>query len=98
MRFTVWHNILGILLFLFGSYNSLAQEATFIPNEGQWSGQFDYKTNLSNGASFFDKGGFYTLLIPGDGHHHNHDHHGHGDLTPEVLEQDIERGRLLSIN
>ncbi|MEZ9256023.1 hypothetical protein AB4125_00365 [Vibrio splendidus] len=30
--------------------------------------------------------------------HHNHDHHGHGDLTPEVLEQDIERGRLLSIN
>ncbi|MEZ9698723.1 hypothetical protein AB4455_25315 [Vibrio sp. 10N.261.46.E12] len=39
-------------------------------------------------------------------HDHSHDHHGHshghhhdqGTLSPDVLEQDIERGRLLSIN
>ncbi|MEZ9912950.1 hypothetical protein AB4346_09045 [Vibrio breoganii] len=31
-------------------------------------------------------------------HDHDHNHDGHGVLSAEVIQQDIERGRLLSIN
>lgn len=31
-------------------------------------------------------------------HGHHHDHHGHEELDPEVAAQDLERGKLLSIN
>ncbi|WP_261817000.1 hypothetical protein [Vibrio gallicus] len=34
----------------------------------------------------------------GHDHGHSHGHEGHGVLSPEVIEQDIERGRLLSIH
>ncbi|WP_417589798.1 PKD domain-containing protein [Owenweeksia hongkongensis] len=82
MNIKACHSVL-ILFFLFlGSCPLIGQEATFIPNKGQWEGDFEYKTSLSSGAAFFDKNGFYTLLIPGEGHHH-HSHEGSGKPVAE---------------
>lgn len=78
MNFKACHSILLLLFLSLGSGSLFGQEATFIPNEGQWEGDFDYKTKLSSGAAFFDETGFYTLLISGEGHdHHSHDLNDH---------------------
>lgn len=82
MNIKVSHTIFLMLSFCFGFYSVSAQDATFIPNNGQWAGEFDYKTNLSSGAVFFDKSGFYSLVAPGEGHHlHSLNNH---KSTPEA--------------
>lgn len=61
-------------------------QALFVPNQGQWEGDFLFKTELSNGAIFFEEGGFTNLLFePGyfDSHGHGHDEHdAHHDEEP----------------
>lgn len=60
-----------LLLLVAFSSTALGQEATFIPNQGQWVGDFEYKTDLSNGALFFTKKGWQVVLLHSeDGHHH----------------------------
>lgn len=78
MNIKVSHTIFSIVVLCFRCFSLLAQEATFIPNQGQWPGTFDYKTNLSSGAIFFDKGGFYALLASDEGHHFHNEEHNHG--------------------
>ncbi len=63
------HSIYLATFLWLGSVGLFAQSATFIPNQGQWQGTFDYKTKLSNGAVFFDRSGFYSLLVSGPGNH-----------------------------
>ncbi|NDD35798.1 MAG: hypothetical protein EBZ26_05790, partial [Flavobacteriia bacterium] len=38
------------------------QEAIFVPNEGQWDGEFQYKLSLKYGAIFFEKGSLQIVL------------------------------------
>ncbi len=51
-------------------------QATFIPNQGQWQGDFLYKTDLTSGAIFFEEDGYTTLLndpeISRNRHNHSH--------------------------
>ena len=38
------------------------QEAIFVPNQGQWEGEFQYKLPLKYGALFFEKGAVQMVL------------------------------------
>ncbi|MGB1090148.1 MAG: hypothetical protein ACPGYN_05310, partial [Schleiferiaceae bacterium] len=38
------------------------QEAIFVPNEGQWDGEFQYKLPLKYGALFFEPGSVQMVL------------------------------------
>lgn len=61
---------------------AISQEATFIPNQGQWPGDFEYKTDLSNGALFFTAQGWQAVLIHSE---HGH-HHGQGSQLTQSSE------------
>lgn len=77
------HSILLALIALMSIPMSLlGQDATFIPNKGQWEGDFEYKTALSNGALFFDNTGWYALLINGEDYH-SHDKVDHTSDKPK---------------
>ncbi len=70
--------LLGLLIAAFGVW---AQPA-FIPNQGQWDGEFLYKTDLVSGALFFESHGYTAFLTDPEAveHRHNHgdeDHHHH---------------------
>ncbi len=57
-------------------------QATFIPNQGQWDGDFLFKTELITGAIFFEETGYTTLLsdpeaIESRHQHGEDDHHEH---------------------
>ncbi len=57
-------------------------QAAFIPNQGQWDGDFLYKTELTTGAIFFEERGYTTLLsdpeaIESRHHHGEEEHHEH---------------------
>lgn len=61
----------GLLLCLTVVNFAIGQEATFIPNQGQWEGDFEYKTDMGNGALFFTKKGWQAVLIKSEqGHSH----------------------------
>ena len=75
-----------LLLFftLVAVHGLMAQQAqtsaTFVPNRGQWQGDFDYRLETSKGAFFFEKSG-YTAAFVNLPHHHSHDDHSkHPDL------------------
>ena len=73
MKPTRNHILWGLLLM--GPW--LWGQAIFVANQGQWSGDFQTKVELSNGAIFLDSKGYIAsfLSIP---HDHNHDHsHSH---------------------
>lgn len=62
-----------------------------------WDEQFC--SNLTE--SFLDHDKLAAKAHNHDHHDHSHDHghhHGHQELDPEIAAQDLERGRLLSIN
>lgn len=64
----------SVLLLLITAGSALGQ-AQFIPNQGQWRGDFAYRADLSNGALFFQDQGFTVLLrepAEESGHHHGH--------------------------
>jgi len=73
--------ILFLSLFLSLNLESYAHsESTYIPNEGQWEGDFEYKSNFGNLTLFAQNSGFtfvYSEDIP-------HDHEG-TDHTGEVI-------------
>lgn len=65
------------LAFLLPAEQALGQVA-FVPNEGQWPGDFAYKADLRGGALFFEKTGFTVLLrepaAASESGAHNHPH------------------------
>lgn len=73
-RFLRMRNIVLFLFIVFFSFHSFASKphdtlsvstAQFIPNLGQWNGNFLYKTPLSAGAVFYDSLGFvFSFLDP----------------------------------
>ncbi len=57
-------------------------QAQFIPNMGQWEGDFVFKCNLNQGALFFEKTGYTAYLLESNPESHDHDHsehHHHGE-------------------
>ena len=50
------------------------QEALFVPNEGQWSGNFSHKMPLKYGGLFFEKDAVQIVLRDA---RHLEDLHGH---------------------
>lgn len=65
-----------LILGIAGGSNLQAQ-ALFVPNQGQWEGDFSAKLELKQGAVFFRSSGYKFLLFndpEGDAHHHGHDH------------------------
>lgn len=69
-----------------------AQDAVFVPNQGQWKGDFDYKLNTTAGAMFFDEKGWYCMLLPERDHHHSADDH------PEVHLNEAANIRMTWVN
>ncbi len=65
-----------LLLVVHSLVLSVWGQATFIPNQGQWQGDFLYKTDLTSGAIFFEEDGYTTLLndpeISRNRHNHSH--------------------------
>ena len=58
MKRRLFFGIIGLLL----SFTAGAQEAVFVPNEGQWDGDFQYKAPLKYGALFFEEGAIQMVL------------------------------------
>ena len=56
LRKSLW----AILLICVGALHG--QEAIFIPNQGQWDGDFQYKLPLKYGALFFEEGAVQMVL------------------------------------
>jgi gliding motility-associated-like protein len=56
LRQTLW----ALLLLCAGLLHG--QEAIFVPNEGQWDGEFQYKLPLKYGALFFEPGSVQMVL------------------------------------
>ena len=56
LRQTLW----AFLLLCAGTLHG--QEAIFVPNEGQWDGEFQYKLPLKYGALFFEPGSVQMVL------------------------------------
>jgi hypothetical protein len=54
MKRRLFFGIIGLLL----SFTAGAQEAVFVPNEGQWDGDFQYKAPLKYGALFLKRAPF----------------------------------------
>lgn len=56
---------------------SVQAQALFVPNQGQWEGDFSAKLELKQGAVFFRSSGYKFLLFndpEGHSHQHHHDH------------------------
>ncbi len=68
--------LLGLLCFgsLYGQ--EPVSEAQFVPNRGQWPGDFAYKVRLASGALFFTDSGYTALLHQNvsEGGSHSHAH------------------------
>ena len=58
MKRALLFGIFGLLL----AFTAVAQEAVFVPNEGQWEGEFQYKVPLKYGALFFEPGSVQMVL------------------------------------
>ena len=58
MKRRLFFGIIGLIL----SFTAGAQEAVFVPNEGQWDGDFQYKAPLKYGALFFEQGAIQMVL------------------------------------
>lgn len=73
----IFYSLFALLLQVSGGRSVFAQEAAFIPNKGQWEGNFKYKLTLSDGAMFFKEDGYRLLLTSksqGNIHEHQHQH------------------------
>ncbi len=72
--------VLLTFLFILGLAGEpfLHGQAVFVPNKGQWQGDFSTKLELKQGAVFFRSGGYKFLLFEADDHqHHGHAHPPH---------------------
>ena len=73
--------VLLTFLLAIGLYGlpSLEAQALFVPNQGQWHGDFSSKLELKQGAVFFKSGGYKIVLFEGENHQHSdpHNHHSH---------------------
>ena len=63
-----------LLTLLFCAPSLWAQEVLFIPNEGQWEGEFSHKMPLRYGGLFFEKNSVQFVLKDAQA---GEDHHGH---------------------
>lgn len=70
--------LVALILCLYASSKLLAQ-VSFVPNKGQWEGDFEFQLRLSYGAIFMQKDGFrYSLLSTRDlESHYGNNTHGH---------------------
>ncbi len=57
----------------------------FIPNKGQWNGNFTFKTELNNLTVFTETDGFKYVLSEPIVHDHDHDHNGDYHPMPDVI-------------
>lgn len=55
------------------------QQGVFIPNQGQWEGDFLYKMPLNQGSIFFQDQGYTALFYQGEEKSED-DRHPHGDI------------------
>ncbi len=69
-------------------------QAFFVQNEGQWSGDFNTKLELKQGAMFFNEEGYRVVLLDKG---HNHDH-GHHHAPEKALAYQVEFVNALSEN
>jgi len=76
-----------ILIFIcFGLIAEVNAQALFVPNNGQWQGDFSAKLELKQGAIFFQSSGYRFLLTETD-HQHSHPEHQH---SPRALAFEAE--------
>jgi gliding motility-associated-like protein len=69
------------LLLAFQAFSCcLYSQATFVPNLGQWDGDFLYKTDLNNGALFFEENGYTALLTDPAISENRHNHSGSNQM------------------
>lgn len=71
---------------------------TFVPNQGQWSGPFQFKSEFYNLAVFAEAQGFSYVL--GEEVEHNHDDHEGDDhhILPETIQKHAFRLRFANAN
>lgn len=68
----------GLLLSCLTYGYGQAGDAVFIPNQGQWQGDFAFKMPLKQGAMFFENGGYSLVLHQAaDNEHAREDDHPH---------------------
>ncbi|MCH1533895.1 MAG: hypothetical protein L7S65_02925, partial [Schleiferiaceae bacterium] len=53
------------------------QEALFVPNEGQWSGNFSHKMPLKYGGLFFESDAVQIVLVDANHIEDSHSHEMH---------------------
>jgi gliding motility-associated-like protein len=82
------------LLISLGTSSAVFGQAAFVPNQGQWQGDFEYQLRLTYGALFMSKDGLrYSLLSPNDlegalgEEAHSHQKPTHTDLRGHVYDQ-----------
>jgi gliding motility-associated-like protein len=82
------------LLMCLAGTTALFGQAAFVPNQGQWEGDFDYQLKLTYGSLFMSKDGLrYSLLSPSDLEGtigeaaHNHQNPRQNELHGHVFDQ-----------
>ncbi len=92
-------NFLKIISFVLAvpflaSAQAVDSEAFFVPNLGQWEGDFQYKARLQSGALFFTKTGMVMHLQTSEPHDHseNHSHQPAENQKAVALKMTWENG------
>ena len=77
-----------LVIFLFSTLSILGQEVLFVPNEGQWDGDFTYQMRLKSGALFFEGSAIQFVLkdaVQGEDHKGHHIHEAGLSASEEGL-------------
>lgn len=75
---------LSLPVFIFFAINTYSGTPGFIPNQGQWDGDFTFKTELNNLTVFTQNNGFKYVLSESLAHDHDvEDDHHHP--TPDMI-------------